>query len=796
VIKALQSRLSRSQSILLLSLTALACLPFVLRKPVPDAALSLLLPITLASAALAWGVAGLNFKSSWTRLLFLAAGPLFIYAWIAQIFPALADAIRETQRLVPQSILWVQNRTPIDTTACLLALQELGARMFTLGQRVFVWLAGALRGNAVQDPAARAFVWSLGMWWLAAWAGRQMRVSILDRKPGQALLALLPCTALLGWVLDSTAQKSFYLWLHLAALLMVLALANYESLAHFWRQKRMDFSDSTWEDTLIATSALTAGLLICAYLAYSISVEDIRERIREWNENRTRASNSEGAGSPDGTGPPSRSGVGQGLGDIHSVSAGPVLSDDIVMIVFTGERPSVPQNVNPNAPYYYWRTITYQTYIGSGWTNPVRPGLVLPPDQPLLQANPPDHRLVRQEVTFNTGAAGQLYWTGILVSADTPLEVAWRAQPNNDQLAAAGLDPLFQADMITALTDSGHYTAVSLVSQPGEDALRASRPVYPNWVTARYLGLPDRVPERVRALARDLTASASTPYDRAVAIETYLRQFPYNLEVPAPPAGRDVADYFLFDLKEGYCDYFATTMTVLARAAGLPARFVIGYANGTYDGLAAHYVVTQADSHAWVEIYFPGLGWVEFEPTPSQPAPVRAGTGATPIFTPAPARPFIWTDITDSVSRVLNFLWRPAAALLALFILWIGLQTLRASRLDPPDTIGAVYRRLRRLARAVSGSPPHSQTAYEYAAALTTQLDTLQSRNRLNGWLLTPVRAQVTALTELYAQSLFSPRLPGRPEARAATRTWFSLSWRLAVLNVVLGVNKILVRRT
>jgi transglutaminase-like putative cysteine protease len=81
----------------------------------------------------------------------------------------------------------------------------------------------------------------------------------------------------------------------------------------------------------------------------------------------------------------------------------------------------------------------------------------------------------------------------------------------------------------------------------------------------------------VLALARDLTATEPTPFDRARAIEAYLRTYPYTLDLPSPKLDRDVVDYFLFDLRQGYCDYYATSMVVLARAAGLPARLAVGY---------------------------------------------------------------------------------------------------------------------------------------------------------------------------------------------------------------------------
>lgn len=797
-------RLTRERSILLLTLAALACLPFPLRKILPDAGLSLLLPVTLLSAALAWGLARFNLSRGWIRFIFIVCAPLVLLAWIAQIGGALLAAYRESFLIPPQLLAWIRFGTPIDFSTMLAAQQEVVTRLLTLGQRVAVWLSGTLRGETVQDPAARAFVWALILLWLGAWcawqvrrdisgdAGRDRQSKSSDTAPARprlgTLIGLFPATALLAWVLNSTAQESFGLWLHLAAVVALLGIVNYEKLAGSWRRRRMDFSDSTWEDTLIATGALTVTLIVAAYLAAAFSVEEIRERIREWDENRSRSTTASSRSS-DGSGSGSGPGIGQGLEAIHPVRAGPQLSTDIVMIIVTGDRPAIPQAVDPDAPYYYWRTMTYQNYLGSGWANPAETRAEIPPGQPLVRTSPEGYRLVRQEVTFPSGALEHLYWTGTLVLADTPMEVAWRAA-EQDQPIATGLDPLLRADLIGARTDAESYVVESLLPQPSENDLRTARAVYPEWVTQRYLRLPDSVPERVRALARDLTATAFTPYDRAVAIETYLRQIPYNLEVPAPPAGRDVADYFIFDLQQGYCDYYATAMTVLARAAGLPARFVIGYASGRYNPLEAHYVVTQADSHAWVEIYFPGIGWVEFEPTPSQPTPVRSNRIEIPPFTPDAPNPITWTEVSGFMRRLLRVAWRPAAALVLLYVLWIGTETLRLNRYAPPDLIQRLYGRLRRITRLVSGLPAPSQTAAEYAAALSAGLEAHQNRNGFSRWLLAPARAHVRTLTGLYTQSLFAPRAPGRAEARHAVRTWSALGWRLLLLNIMIFVRR------
>ena len=121
---------------------------------------------------------------------------------------------------------------------------------------------------------------------------------------------------------------------------------------------------------------------------------------------------------------------------------------------------------------------------------------------------------------------------------------------------------------------------------------------------------------RIPALARRITAGATTRYDRAKAIESWLsEQLTYSLDV----RDRGVADPlsgFLFEGVAGHCEYFATAMVVLAREAGIPARFVAGYLAGERGRFGRRYVVRQSDAHSWVEVHFPGIGWVPFEPTP------------------------------------------------------------------------------------------------------------------------------------------------------------------------------------
>ncbi|WP_149678362.1 DUF4129 domain-containing transglutaminase family protein [Thermoclostridium caenicola] len=131
-----------------------------------------------------------------------------------------------------------------------------------------------------------------------------------------------------------------------------------------------------------------------------------------------------------------------------------------------------------------------------------------------------------------------------------------------------------------------------------------------------YTQLSDDTPERVLNLARDLTTPCANDYEKVIAIEEYLKSnYEYTLSPSNVPEGRDFVDWFLFEDRRGYCTYYATSMVVLLRAAGIPARYVEGFVMP-----AKHqdnvYTITGRNAHAWVEVYFQGFGWLTFEPTP------------------------------------------------------------------------------------------------------------------------------------------------------------------------------------
>ena len=159
------------------------------------------------------------------------------------------------------------------------------------------------------------------------------------------------------------------------------------------------------------------------------------------------------------------------------------------------------------------------------------------------------------------------------------------------------------------------YEANSLVPSPPPAAVRDAGTDYPTAIRDTYLQLP-KLDSRIPALAQQIAERAATPYDKARAIEEYLRtHFGYTLDLSGTPQGDPLA-YFLFQKRAGHCEYFAAAMTVMLRTQGIPARYINGFQTGEYNDVAGDLVVRASDAHSWVEAYFPGFGWLTFDPTP------------------------------------------------------------------------------------------------------------------------------------------------------------------------------------
>jgi transglutaminase-like putative cysteine protease len=161
-----------------------------------------------------------------------------------------------------------------------------------------------------------------------------------------------------------------------------------------------------------------------------------------------------------------------------------------------------------------------------------------------------------------------------------------------------------------------NYLVYADMSIPDPARLEEAGEVYPFSVRSKYLRLPIVSPE-IEELALRIAGDKVTPYGKAVAIESYLREnYSYTTELVPGRLTASPLYNFLFENKEGHCEYFATAMAVLLRSLGVPARVVNGYLRGEYNPIGRYYLIRARDAHSWVEVYFPGYGWLAFDPTP------------------------------------------------------------------------------------------------------------------------------------------------------------------------------------
>ena len=219
------------------------------------------------------------------------------------------------------------------------------------------------------------------------------------------------------------------------------------------------------------------------------------------------------------------------------------------------------------------------------------------------------------------GNADILFYPGQLYRVDRET-IAGEAHAPPDFNASTKLVTIDRLSSFTPQSSKGNYNITVEYPDVLATDLRTAGTDYASWLSP-YMSLPAEgyrppdVMNRVHNLALQLTAGMTNPYDMATAIQDYLRSgvFRYTLKPQVAPAGVDSLDFFLFTSHEGYCQYFATAMGDMLRSLGIPTRLVNGYGAGNFDTTKNRWEVRDEDAHTWVESYFPGYGWIPFEPT-------------------------------------------------------------------------------------------------------------------------------------------------------------------------------------
>jgi transglutaminase-like putative cysteine protease len=279
--------------------------------------------------------------------------------------------------------------------------------------------------------------------------------------------------------------------------------------------------------------------------------------------------------------------------------------------------------INDNSPVFYaassqghyWRGETKNFYTGRGWdtTTPKKSKEMLYADK---GAGVAEFEQLEAEVVFveeSSTLIDHLLYPGELQLTDQIMNVDLFQDTYTGKASTyQGSDPI----------KLENYQYTYLYPSFQVEGLRSSSEQDPEDIQKYYTQLPEGLPDRVRELAVEITSEEENRYDRAKAVESYfsLANFHYETQdVPVPSEGQDYVDQFLFETKRGYCDNFSTSMIVLLRTLDIPARWAKGFTQGevveTLDDSRDVYKVTNANAHSWVEVYFPEVGWVPFEPT-------------------------------------------------------------------------------------------------------------------------------------------------------------------------------------
>ncbi len=337
-----------------------------------------------------------------------------------------------------------------------------------------------------------------------------------------------------------------------------------------------------------------------------------------------------------------------GFSSNDAALGGPLATSDraaLQVTVVSGSAPSV----------LYLQGAADDTYTGTGWTEskdslyPAAPPRAAPPfTLGLSNPLPP-----RDAYTLRIQPVGVV--TSSLFTALTPVAVQG-ASPVWDGLGNAWLgNPLppshsYEVSTIATQTPTSATTTVGFrggISDPGivapcfgcgtaAETIGGGGPRLARAAFANDLQLPSSLPAAVGQLARAWTTGDTTPLAEALDIQNHLLQFPYTMDPPAPAAGTDFVDQFLFQIREGYCTYYSSAMAVMLRTLNIPTRWVTGFRVHT-PAAGQPLTVTDANAHAWVEAFIPPYGWLVFDPTPWGPtlAPVTGTSSGGSSSLPA-----------------------------------------------------------------------------------------------------------------------------------------------------------------
>ncbi len=482
-------------------------------------------------------------------------------------------------------------------------------RIQSLIGRIGVIVNYLFQQRAVPDNLLFLVLMSIIFWVLSIHAGYSMT------RYGNPWIVILPTGVALILIhsYDSyLSSRAWYLVVYLFFALLLVARLTFINNRKRWITNKTYTPPYLGLDFIRTALVVSIVLLLLSWTIPALAntlpaAEDAWMRVKQpWNDIRNTFDNAFAS---------LRSTVGivtDYYGPNLLLGRGNRLGDNIIFAVATPEEP-------PDGIRFYWKARVYD-YYDDGWSSTLQTSNIVEPDNfDLKLPDVNNASLDSHSFAFTLGSP--------IATLFTPHQAVWLSRPARAEFSTNpdGTSDIGSYRAVPPLRAGESYQVRSALNSVTIAELRAAGTDYPAWVTNRYLQLPDNITPRTLRLAEEIAEGHQTPYDIVTAITNYLRNnIEYSETIPPLPADQELVDWFLFDLQQGFCNYYATAEIVMLRSLGIPARLAAGYAQGDLlEGSTDTFVVRQSASHAWPEVYFPGIGWVEFEPTVSQPVLVR-----------------------------------------------------------------------------------------------------------------------------------------------------------------------------
>lgn len=483
-------------------------------------------------------------------------------------------------------------------------------RIFDLFGRQFIWLRKALTEQSSRDGLifvihTSAVFWLLG--YTAAW------YTFLDSRVWRVIVP--GALVLLSVIYYYYGPKKLALFLALYALIALLYIAR----SHLVNQERIWRSASVRFENDIRFSFLQASLLaglLALGLAWTLPAAQastavnnalgsagVKDTWREFQDNWTRVFSSLR----------SYGGVtNDPFGSTLTLGGPRTAGNSLIMDIYVNER----------LPYVYWQAVAYDQYSGGGWAVTDSDQVLHLPDEGQIGVPYSAARAdVFQTIVNYIPNSSTIHGAPEIVNSDRQIYVT-QSDAGGNGVTVRTVQSRF------VMRQGERYQVHSRISLADATSLRQASQAYPDWITAKYLQMPEDITPETLALAEQLTAGLNNPFDKAIAVRDYLRaNVTYNDQIDAPPDGVEPVHYILFERQEAYCNYYASAMAVMLRSQGIPARFVTGYTQGEWLEDSTTYRIRSNNAHAWTEVFFPGYGWIQFEPTASLPAGDRPEGG-------------------------------------------------------------------------------------------------------------------------------------------------------------------------